>query len=179
MSAKVLLMFMSIGDSNIFLAQNGNFRHPAVSTNSVSGSKRALTDHDIMVSSGIKRGLFPRHFSFFSQFTSLEHTSITKSIEPKYYRQTRFTVFQPRKSTMSLFAGPPAPKSALGRYRMLSPTASVRVSPLCLGTMNFGDAWKDFMGECNKQTTEEILDYFYGMHQSPLFWILSLTYFNR
>ena len=34
-----------------------------------------------------------------------------------------------------------APKSALGRYRLLSPTAGIRVSPLCLGAMNFGDAW--------------------------------------
>jgi len=59
------------------------------------------------------------------------------------------------------FAPPPPPKTALGYYRMLSPTASVRVSPLCLGAMNFGDAWKDIMGECDKKTTEEILDYFY------------------
>ncbi|KAI1804344.1 Aldo/keto reductase [Daldinia bambusicola] len=58
---------------------------------------------------------------------------------------------------------PPAPpaKSPLGRYRLLSPTASVRVSPLCLGAMNFGDAWKDYMGECDEKTTEEILDFFY------------------
>ncbi|OTB20742.1 hypothetical protein K445DRAFT_313225 [Daldinia sp. EC12] len=55
----------------------------------------------------------------------------------------------------------PAPKSLLGRYRVLSPTASIRVSPLCLGAMNFGDAWKDYMGECDEKTTEEILDYFY------------------
>lgn len=34
-----------------------------------------------------------------------------------------------------------APVSPLSRYRLLSPTASVRVSPLCLGSMNFGDAW--------------------------------------
>ncbi|KAE9371512.1 Aldo/keto reductase [Stipitochalara longipes BDJ] len=59
------------------------------------------------------------------------------------------------------FAPPPPPKTALGYYRMLAPTASVRVSPLCLGGMNFGDAWKDFMGECGKQETEKILDYFY------------------
>lgn len=56
---------------------------------------------------------------------------------------------------------PPRPKTDLGYYRMLAPTASVRVSPLCLGAMNFGDAWKDFMGECNKSTAFEILDYFY------------------
>ena len=33
------------------------------------------------------------------------------------------------------------PKSILGYHRLLSPTAAVRVSPLCLGGMNFGDAW--------------------------------------
>jgi len=27
--------------------------------------------------------------------------------------------------------------------------------------MNFGDAWKDSLGECNKETTFEILDYFF------------------
>ncbi|KAI0010027.1 norsolorinic acid reductase [Xylariaceae sp. FL0662B] len=53
------------------------------------------------------------------------------------------------------------PKSPLARYRILSPTASVRVSPLCLGAMNFGDAWKEFMGACDQKTTESILDFFY------------------
>ncbi|KAI1658297.1 Aldo/keto reductase [Daldinia decipiens] len=56
----------------------------------------------------------------------------------------------------------PAPQSPLARYRLLSPTASIRVSPLCLGTMNFGNAWKDFMGECDEKTTEKILDYYYN-----------------
>ena len=62
-------------------------------------------------------------------------------------------------------AFPPAPKppSLLGYHRILSPTAAVRVSPLCLGAMNFGEAWKDFLGECNKQTAFEMLDYFYEM----------------
>ena len=53
------------------------------------------------------------------------------------------------------------PKSPLARYRVLSPTASLRVSPLCLGGMNFGDAWKGYMGACDKKTTEGILDFFY------------------
>ncbi|KAH7384738.1 NADP-dependent oxidoreductase domain-containing protein [Cadophora sp. MPI-SDFR-AT-0126] len=53
------------------------------------------------------------------------------------------------------------PKSVLGYHRIMSPTAGVRVSPLCLGAMNFGDAWKQSMGECNKDTTFEILDYFF------------------
>jgi hypothetical protein len=56
---------------------------------------------------------------------------------------------------------PPKPKSALGWHRILSPSAGVRVSPLCLGAMNFGDAWKSFMGECSKETAFEVLDYFY------------------
>ena len=62
---------------------------------------------------------------------------------------------------MALPSAPPPP-SVLGRYRLLSPTAAVRVSPLCLGTMNFGDAWSSFLGECNQETTEGILDYFYS-----------------
>ena len=53
------------------------------------------------------------------------------------------------------------PKSLLGYHRILSPTAGVRVSPLCLGAMNFGDAWKGFLGECDKETSFKILDYFY------------------
>lgn len=63
---------------------------------------------------------------------------------------------------MSIFGTPPPPKSPLARYRILSPTASLRVSPLCLGGMNFGDAWKDYMGACDQKTTESILDFYYG-----------------
>ncbi|KAJ4391064.1 hypothetical protein N0V93_004678 [Gnomoniopsis smithogilvyi] len=55
----------------------------------------------------------------------------------------------------------PPPKGPLNRYRLLSPSASLRVSPLCLGAMNFGNAWESFMGACNQQATEEILDFFY------------------
>ncbi|KAM0432807.1 hypothetical protein ACHAPT_004509 [Fusarium lateritium] len=61
---------------------------------------------------------------------------------------------------MTLPMAPP-PKSPLGHYRLLSPSAAVRVSPLCLGTMNFGDSWKEYMGECNQSTSEAILDFFY------------------
>ncbi|KXL49030.1 hypothetical protein M433DRAFT_2701 [Acidomyces richmondensis BFW] len=62
---------------------------------------------------------------------------------------------------MSLFAPAPKPASLLGYHRILSPTAAVRVSPLCLGAMNFGEAWKQFLGECNKETAFAMLDYFY------------------
>ncbi|KAL2820858.1 NADP-dependent oxidoreductase domain-containing protein [Aspergillus cavernicola] len=59
---------------------------------------------------------------------------------------------------------PPLPpqKSLLDRHRVLSRSASVRVSPLCLGGMNFGDAWAHWMGECSKETAFEILDYFFS-----------------
>ncbi|KAL4899016.1 hypothetical protein BDW74DRAFT_171791 [Aspergillus multicolor] len=50
---------------------------------------------------------------------------------------------------------------ALARHRQLAPSASVRVSPLCLGAMNFGDAHKEKLGECTKETAFEILDYFF------------------
>ncbi|RYO77076.1 hypothetical protein DL762_009498 [Monosporascus cannonballus] len=63
---------------------------------------------------------------------------------------------------MSFLESSAPPKSPLARYRILSPTASLRVSPLCLGGMNFGEAWKDYMGACDQKTTESILDFYYG-----------------
>lgn len=59
------------------------------------------------------------------------------------------------------FGNTPTPKSLLDFHRILSPTAGVRVSPLCLGAMNFGDAWAETMGHCDKKTVFEILDYFH------------------
>lgn len=56
---------------------------------------------------------------------------------------------------------PPKPKSVLGYHRILSPSAAVRVSPLALGAMNFGEPWKKFMGECSKETAFKMMDYFY------------------
>ncbi|KAI9660216.1 MAG: hypothetical protein M1831_003523 [Alyxoria varia] len=62
---------------------------------------------------------------------------------------------------MSLFDPAPEPKTALGRHRVLSPSAGVKVSPLCLGAMNFGTAWAEMLGPCDKNTTFEMLDFFY------------------
>ena len=52
----------------------------------------------------------------------------------------------------------------LARHRQLSPTAAVRVSPLCLGTMTFGDAQAERYGKLDngKDTAFEILDHFYS-----------------
>ncbi|KAE8310496.1 Norsolorinic acid reductase B [Aspergillus transmontanensis] len=49
----------------------------------------------------------------------------------------------------------------LSRYRQLSPTASIRVSPLCLGAMTFGVSDGEMFGECSKEMAFAILDHFY------------------
>ncbi|CAH0048608.1 unnamed protein product [Clonostachys solani] len=56
----------------------------------------------------------------------------------------------------------PPPVSPLARYRLLSPNAAVKVSPLCLSTMSFGNAWKDQMGDRSQREVEALLDYFYS-----------------
>ena len=61
---------------------------------------------------------------------------------------------------MTMNSSPP-PKSLLGRHRVLAPTAAVHVSPICLGAMNFGNAYNEIFGECSKETAFEILDFFY------------------
>ncbi|KAL9583806.1 MAG: hypothetical protein Q9212_002500 [Teloschistes hypoglaucus] len=55
---------------------------------------------------------------------------------------------------------PPQPKSVLGRYRLLAPSAAIKVSPLALGTMNFGDAWGPIMGAMDKKTVFQVLDFY-------------------
>ncbi|KAK6829110.1 hypothetical protein RU639_003307 [Aspergillus parasiticus] len=64
---------------------------------------------------------------------------------------------------MSIFAPAPKPPSLLGYHRVLAPSAGIKVSPLCLGTMNFGTTWKDFMGECSKEQSFALLDAFYKL----------------
>ncbi|KAF8591648.1 Aldo/keto reductase [Ramaria rubella] len=64
---------------------------------------------------------------------------------------------------MSEFFKPaPLPATRLGRYRILSPNAAVRVSPLQLGGANIGDKWEQFgMGSMNKETSFKLLDAYY------------------
>ncbi|KAF3397965.1 Norsolorinic acid reductase B [Penicillium rolfsii] len=52
--------------------------------------------------------------------------------------------------------------SRLARHRQLAPSAAVRVSPICLGTMTFGERQKDRYGECSKEEAFAILDHFYS-----------------
>ncbi|KAL4871581.1 hypothetical protein BDV12DRAFT_206279 [Aspergillus spectabilis] len=60
-----------------------------------------------------------------------------------------------------LWAAAPEPATELGRYRILSSTAGVRVSPLQLRGMSIGDAWKDSMGSMTKEESFKLLDAFY------------------
>ncbi|KAK9458704.1 NADP-dependent oxidoreductase domain-containing protein [Lipomyces oligophaga] len=60
---------------------------------------------------------------------------------------------------MSLFAPAPPPPTSLGRYRILSSHAGVRVSPLQLGAMSIGDQWA-MAGTMSKETAFDLLDTF-------------------
>jgi aryl-alcohol dehydrogenase-like predicted oxidoreductase len=62
---------------------------------------------------------------------------------------------------MSLFEPAPDPPTELGRVRILSSRAGVRVSPLQLGAMSIGEAWKGFMGSMDKESSFKLLDAFY------------------
>lgn len=54
----------------------------------------------------------------------------------------------------------PIAATPLGRHRMLCPKAGVHVSPLQLGAMSIGDAWKG-MGAMDKEGSFKLLDAFY------------------
>lgn len=60
-----------------------------------------------------------------------------------------------------LFKPAPEPPTELGRYRVMSTTAGIRVSPLQLGAMSIGNAWEDFMGSMNKENSFKLLDAYY------------------
>ncbi|KAI4853842.1 putative aryl-alcohol dehydrogenase Aad14 [Aureobasidium sp. EXF-8845] len=62
---------------------------------------------------------------------------------------------------MSFFEPAPEPATELGRLRILSSTAGIRVSPLQLGAMSIGDAWSEFMGSMDKKQSFALLDAFF------------------
>ncbi|KAK0184923.1 Aldo/keto reductase [Armillaria mellea] len=66
---------------------------------------------------------------------------------------------------MSVFHPTPQPPATkLGHYRVLSPLAGVRVSPLQLGAMSIGDKWDKFgMGSMDKESSFKLLDAYYDM----------------
>ncbi|KAK7441392.1 putative aryl-alcohol dehydrogenase aad14 [Stygiomarasmius scandens] len=67
---------------------------------------------------------------------------------------------------MSAFLPPEAPPSKLGIYRVLSPKAGVRVSPLVLGGASVGSGdsgWKSVWGDMNEAKAYQLLDKFYEL----------------
>ncbi|EJU06549.1 aryl-alcohol dehydrogenase [Dacryopinax primogenitus] len=63
---------------------------------------------------------------------------------------------------MALFQPTPKPATPLGEWRLLSPNAGVRVSPLCLGAMSLGDKWGRFMaGTMTKDEVFKLCDTFF------------------
>ncbi|KAK9490979.1 NADP-dependent oxidoreductase domain-containing protein [Lipomyces doorenjongii] len=60
-----------------------------------------------------------------------------------------------------MFKAAPEPPTELGRYRILSSTAGIRVSPLQLGAMSLGDAWSHFMGRMDRAASFKLLDAYY------------------
>ncbi|KAL5332211.1 NADP-dependent oxidoreductase domain-containing protein [Aspergillus crustosus] len=59
---------------------------------------------------------------------------------------------------LELFGPAPDPPTELGRYRILAPTAGVRVSPLQLGALSIGDAWSSDLGSMDKESAFALLD---------------------
>lgn len=56
----------------------------------------------------------------------------------------------------------PPPPTPLGRYRVLSPHAGIRVSPLQLGAMSIGDKWDSIgMGSMDKESSFKLLDAYF------------------
>ncbi|PAV22704.1 arylalcohol dehydrogenase [Pyrrhoderma noxium] len=62
----------------------------------------------------------------------------------------------------SEFFPPVSAPTPLGRYRVLSPLAGVRVSPLQLGAASIGDQWEKLgAGAMNKESSFKLLDAYY------------------
>ena len=60
---------------------------------------------------------------------------------------------------MAQFAPALKPKTALGYYRLLSPNAGVRVSPIQLGGMSIGDKWA--LGDMDKESSFKLLNAYF------------------
>jgi hypothetical protein len=62
---------------------------------------------------------------------------------------------------------PADPPTELGRLRILSKTAGIRVSPLALGGGNIGQAWNSNWGYMNKERSFELLDAYLEVRSFP------------
>lgn len=91
--------------------------------------------------------------------------SFLRSLSPSLDGKPKHNVFSPRTpiltSKMSQWPVAPEPPTELGRYRVLSSTAGIRVSPLQLGAMSIGEAWSSFMGSMDKEASFKLLDTYF------------------
>ncbi|KAJ9497553.1 hypothetical protein H2202_006977 [Exophiala xenobiotica] len=62
---------------------------------------------------------------------------------------------------MSFFNPPPKPSTPLAYHRILSQTASVKVSPICLGGISIGSGWNEIFG--NNEEPFKLLDEYYSL----------------
>ncbi|KAK3651226.1 hypothetical protein LTR56_002084 [Elasticomyces elasticus] len=62
---------------------------------------------------------------------------------------------------MSFFKPPPKPNNPLAWHRILSPTAGVKVSPICLGGISIGTGWEELFGE--NEDPFALMDAYYGL----------------
>ena len=60
---------------------------------------------------------------------------------------------------MSIFAPPPKPETQFSWHRILSPTANVKVSPIAIGGISFGNSWSELFGK--SEDALKLLDAFY------------------
>lgn len=60
---------------------------------------------------------------------------------------------------MSPFDPPPKPSNPLGWHRVFSPTASVKVSPIAIGGISFGESWSSLFGKC--EPADALLDAYF------------------
>lgn len=61
---------------------------------------------------------------------------------------------------MAFFDSPPKPTKPLAYHRPLAPTASIKVSPLCLGGISIGSSWSSAFGA--NEDPFSLLDAYYS-----------------
>ena len=93
-----------------------------------------------------------------SQFIQQDSLSSKTSL---LYIIYQFHCWQTSVTMEEMFKPAPAPKTDLGRYKVLSSTAGIRVSPLCFGAMSIGDAWTSFMGSMDKEQSFKLMDAYF------------------
>lgn len=75
--------------------------------------------------------------------------------------QSHHTVFVFPPYPSAMFESPPKPTNPLAYHRILSPSAAVKVSPLCLGGISIGESWSGHFGKNEDAFT--LLDTFFEL----------------